>query len=48
VDIMPDTLSMDSQSFAFDTILEYLNRQDPRLAQDLAIHAGGAIMEFAI
>jgi hypothetical protein len=38
----------DTQQFVSDTVVDYINKRDPVLAQDLAIHIGSALMEFAV
>ncbi len=43
-----DTYGIDSQKFVSETISEYISKRDPALATDLAIHAGNALMEFAV
>ena len=44
----PQNFSMDSEKFVYNTIMEYISRQDPTLTRELIVHAGSALMEFAV
>ncbi len=44
----PENIGVQSQKFAYDTIVEYINKQDPALTRDLFLHASSALMEFAV
>jgi hypothetical protein len=44
----PEKIGIEAQRFVYDTIVDYIRKQDPTITDDLIVHASNALMEFTV